>query len=243
MRPKYFTIPFLLLIISLFIGCGKKDDGTKLSDKKESSNDSKKESDISSDSPIKVDFKIGGTMNGTVTAIYYKTKARTQSNIEMGKQKMSATAYYNGGDTMYIVTEIMGIKSGMKVKKGDYGKKEGEIDAITFKDHLKNMDKIGTEEILGKQCDIYKSKDGKYQFSIYNEMVPLKFSSGEGKMVMEATKFETDVKVDDNTFTPPSDVKYLDAGDMMKDLKNPKDINNLKDKAKEMEEMMKQYKK
>ena len=83
--------------------------------------------------------------------------------------------------------------------------------------------------------------------SLYKETVPLKFSSGDGKMVMEATKFETDVKVDDKTFTAPADVKYMDAGEMMKDLKdmkNPNDkMKNLQDKTKEMEDMMKQYKK
>ena len=232
---------------SVFFSCGKKDDSTQTGDNKDSKSDSKKEANISVDNPFMVEFKIAGGMNGTVNAIYYKTKARTQSNVEVAGQKMTATAYFDGGDYMYIVSEIAGMKQGMKMKKGDYGKKEGEIDAITFKDQLKNMDKIGTEEILGKSCDIYKSKDGKYQVSLYKEMVPLKFSSGDGKMVMEATKFETDIKVEDSMFTPPADVNYKDAGDMMKDLqnlKNPKEnMKNLQEKTKEMEDMMKQYKK
>jgi len=238
MKLKISATFMIFIFFVALTGCSKKDDGTKSGD-----TDSKKDSKLSVDNPFHVEFKIAGTVNGTVDAIYYKTKARTQSNIDIGGQKMSATAYYTGGDTMFIVSEMMGIKTGMKINKSDYGKKEGEIDAITFKDQLKNMDKIGTEEILEKKCDIYKAKDGKFQISIYNEMVPLKFSTGDGKMVMEATKFDTDVKVDENTFTPPTDVKYMDTGDMMKDLKNPKDINNLKDKAKEYEDLMKKYNK
>jgi hypothetical protein len=137
----------------------------------------------------------------------------------------------------------------MKYKRDEYQeqKKEGEFDAVTFKDQLKNMDKIGTEEILGKQCDIYRSKDGKYQMSIYNEMVPLKFSSGEGKMVMVAKEFDTNAKFSDDIFTPPADTKYMDATEMMdgmKDMKNMKDkMKNLDDKAKEMEDIMKKYNK
>lgn len=141
------------------------------------------------------------------------------------------------------------MKTAMKYKRDEYQeqKKEGEFDAVTFKDQLKNMDKIGTEEILGKQCDIYRSKDGKYQMSIYNEMVPLKFSSGEGKMVMVAKEFDTNAKFSDDIFTPPADTKYMDATEMMdgmKDMKNMKDkMKNLDDKAKEMEDIMKKYNK
>jgi len=247
MKNKISIFLVMLITLSVLFGCGKKDESTQTADNKDSKTDSKKDVSFSEDKPFMVEFKIAGGMSGTVNAIYYKTKARTTSNIEVAGQKMTATAYFDGGDYMYMVSEIGGIKQGMKMKKGDYGKKEGEIDALSFKDHLKEMDKIGTEEIIGKTCEIYKSKDGKYQVSLYKEMVPLKFSSGDGKMVMEATKFEADVKVDDNTFTPPADVKYMDAGDMMKDLKdmkNPKEkMKNLQDKTKEMEEMMKKYKK
>ena len=137
----------------------------------------------------------------------------------------------------------------MKYKHDEFSKskKEDEFDALTFKEQLKNMDKIGQEEILGKMCDIYKAKDESYQISIYKDMVPLKFSGKDGKMVMVAKKFETDADFSDDIFTPPSDVSYMDAGNMMKDMKDMKNMKNkvkgLEEKTKEMEDMMKKYKK
>lgn len=243
---------FLVLIAASFTGfdgCGKKD-GTNTSDKEKSGDKKTESSDkVSTDSPIHVKFDISGTMTGTVDAYYHNKKSKSSSNMSIAGQKMSATAYFDGGDYVYIISEAAGMKTGLKYKKDEYDKqkKEGEFDAVTFKDQLKNMDKIGTEVILDKECEIYKSKDGKYQISIYKEMVPLKFSSGEGKMVMVAKEFETDAKYSDDIFTPPADVKYMDATDMfngLKDSKNMKDkMKNLDDKTKEMEDIMKKYSK
>jgi hypothetical protein len=160
--------------------------------------------------------------------------------------KMAATAYYNGSDTVYMVSEFNSIKNGMKFSKSDISKNKDQIDVTTFKDHLKEMDKIGSEEILGKKCDIYRAKDSSYSISVYNETVPLKFTASGGKMVMIATKYESDVKVTDDMFEPPKDVKFSDAGNMMKDMKdmkNPKSMENMKEKMKEMEDVMKNYKK
>ncbi|MBZ0203212.1 MAG: hypothetical protein K8I03_09375 [Ignavibacteria bacterium] len=251
---SFFTISFLLsilLTVSFTVnGCGKKDGNTTSGDKEKSGDNKSEVSDkLSTDSPIHVKFDISGTMSGTVDAYYHKTKSKSTSNMSIAGQKMSASAYFDGGDYVYIISEAAGMKTGLKYKKDEYDKqkKEGEFDAVTFKDQLKNMDKIGTETILDKQCDIYKSKDGKYQMSIYKEMVPLKFSTAEGKMVMVAKEFETDAKYSDDIFTPPADVNYVDAADMfngMKDMKNMKDkMKNLDDKTKEMEDIMKKYSK
>src|SRR5205085_8732691 len=118
--------------------------------------------------------------------------------------------------------------------------KDDKIDITNFKDKLKEMDKIGSEEILGRQCDIYKSKDGKITISVYKETIPLKFSAGDGKMVMVASKLETDVKVTDDMFVPPSNIEYKDETNTMKDMKN---MDKSGDKTKQMEEMIKKYKK
>jgi hypothetical protein len=156
---------------------------------------------------------------------------------------MSATAYFNGGDTLYMVSEIMGKKTGMKFAKSDFAKDKDQMDIYTFKDKIKEMDKIGSEEILGRKCDIYRSKDSLMSYSVYNETVPLKISSKNGNMTMVATKYETDVKVSDDMFNPPADVSFIDAGGMMKDMKDPKNLQDMKEKMKGMEDMMKNYKK
>lgn len=253
---KHFLTFFFMFLLIVFIsaagsGCGKKDENTSTpdKDKNESTSEDKKSSDdmISKDSPVHVVFEISGTMQGTVDAYYYNNKSKSTSIMSIAGQKMSASAYYDGGEYVYIISDVAGMKNGMKYKREEYQKqkKEGEFDAVTFKEQLKNMDKVGSEEVLGKQCDIYRSKDGKYQISIYNEMVPLKFSSAEGKIVMVAKEFDTNAKVTDEMFTPPANVKYLDATEMMdgmKDMKNMKDkMKNLEDKSKEMEDVMKKY--
>jgi len=253
---KYSLTFFSMFLLLMFIsaagnGCGKKDENTSSGDKNknESTSEDKKSSDdlISKDSPVHVVFEISGTMQGTVDAYYHNNKSKSTSTMSIAGQKMSASAYFDGGEYVYIISDVAGIKTGMKYKRDEYQnqKKEGEFDAVTFKEQLKNMDKVGTEEILGKQCDIYRSKDGKYQMSIYKEMVPLKFSSGEGKMVMVAKEFDTDVNISDDIFTPPADTKYMDATEMldgMKDMKNMKDkMKNLEEKSKEMEDVMKKY--
>lgn len=239
---------FLVLLLVSFIttGCGKKDDNSKSTDKKETSSEDKSSGDVSSDSPVHVKMNISGSMNGTIDAYYHNKKSKSTSQMDIAGRKMTASAYFDGGEFVYIVSEAAGVKTGMKYKRDEYSKskKDGEFDAVTFKDQLKNMDKIGEEVILGKKCDIYKSKDGKYQFSIYKEMVPLKFSTGEGKMVMEATEFQTDAKFSDDIFTAPADINYSDATDMMKDMKNMNDkMKGLENGTKQMEDMLKKYKK
>lgn len=236
-------ILFVSFVCFALVGCGKKDDSGNTSGNK---SDKKSSDELNPGKPFYVEFEIKGSEKGTgkMSAYYAEKKVRSQSTMEVSGQKMTATAYYDGGEYMYMVSEFGGIKQGMKMKKDEFGKKEGEYDVYTFKDKLKEMDKIGEEEIIGRKCEIYKSKDGKYTISLYKEMVPLKFSSGDGKAFMVATKFETDVKVTDDMFTPPSDVKYTDATDMMKDLKNKTgNMDEMKDKMKEMEDAMKKYKK
>ncbi len=232
---------FILLLISLFLiqGCGKKD-GTSTGDNK-TGND--KDESFSPDKPFHVVFSMSGTTNGTVDAYYSGKKCRTQSSIDAAGQKMSAGGYFNEGDTVYMVSEFAGTKTGLKFSKMEFAQKKDQMDITSFKDKIKNMDKIGSEEILGRNCDIYRAKDSSYSFSLYKETIPLKFSSGKGKIVMVATKLETDAKIPDDMFVPPADVKYTDETGMMKDMKDPKNMENMKEKMKQMEDVMKNYKK
>ncbi len=235
-------ISLLIPVLSFFLlsGCGKKE-GTTTGDK-DSKEEKKSTDNISMDKPFMVEFEIKGSEKGmgTVTAIYDGKRVRSQSQMEVAGQKMTATAYINATDTMYIVSEIAGMRTGMKMKKDDYKKKGEEFDITTFKDKMKDMEKIGEEELLGKKCDIYKDKEGKYTISVYKEMIPLKFGSVDGKSFMVAKKFETDYKVTDDMFVPPSDVKYTDMGGMMKDLKDMKNPSDIKDKMKDMQDKVKE---
>jgi hypothetical protein len=238
---------FIAVLVSVFViaGCSKKDGSTGDEKKSDSKSDSKSES-FSPDKPFHVIFSISGASTGTVDGYYSGKKSFAKSEMEIAGMKNSATVYFNGGDTLYMISDMMGKKTGMKFAKNDFSKGKDQMDVYTFKDKLKDMDKIGSEEILGKQCDIYRAKDSSYSISLYKETVPLKFSGRGGKMVMVATKYEEDAKVDDSMFEPPKDINYIDASNMMKDMKNmkdPKNMENMKDKLKEMEDVMKNYKK
>jgi len=238
---------FVLFISFLFIqGCGKKNNSTN--DKNDSNTENKtlsKDENISLDKPFHVVFDISGMSKGTVDAYYSGKKARSSSSMEISGQKMNATAYFDGDSKMmYLVNDIAGMKRGMKMAINsavDQKNNNGEqIDITNFRDKLKEMDKIGSEEVIGRQCDIYKTKDGKTTISVFKETIPLKFSTSDGKTVLVANKLETDVKVTDDMFIPPADIQYQDATDMMKGMKNMK---SYEDKSKEMDDVMKKYKK
>lgn len=247
----------LLIAIMLFgfvMGCGKKEGTTEKTDgKTDSRTDTKTSSsdDVSADKPFKVEFEIKGNdkMKGTLTGIYFKDRCKTTSHMNTAGMEMEASAYVPNDGFVYIVSSVAGMKKGIKYDRKKFadesGKKEDNVDISTWKDKLNEMNKVGEEEILGKKCTIYEAKDKKYKISVYKETIPLKFYMGD-KMTMEATKLETDIKVDDTTFTPPSDITYSDGSDMlngMKNMKDPKNIEGMKDKMKEMEDAMKKYNK
>src|SRR4030095_7566454 len=112
MLKRLSAILLVMLSFTLFFNCGKKDD-TKTGDGKTDSKTTSKDENLSPDKPFHVvfDMKSAGEkgMNGTVDAVYYGKKCRSQSSMTIGNQKMSATAYYTGGDTVYMVTEIGGM--------------------------------------------------------------------------------------------------------------------------------------
>jgi hypothetical protein len=236
----------LFIILSLFvIGCGKKESTS--TDKKEEQKTESKDGDlkdmITKETPFSVSFDITGQMNGQMTAIYKGKKAKVDYTMEMGNQKMVSNMYMDG-EYVYMVSDIAGMKTGMKMNaakwKEKFGKDSKEIDITSFRDQLSKYEKVGTEEVLGKKCDIYKMSEG-HTISVYKETIPLKMVMGKTTMI--ATKYDIDIKVSDDIFTPPSDIKYVEMDDMKKnveDLKNNKDINK---KLQDVEEMMKKYKK
>jgi hypothetical protein len=243
LKAKTLTYIFLVLsLVSFFLisSCGKKE-GSKTETKTETG----ETGEFSADKPFHVVYDVKGNVAGTLDAIYSQKKSRITSNMDMKGQKISSTTYTDG-QMVYMISEIGGMKMGTKMDVKKYseqsGKKEGQYDISSFRERLKDYDKVGTEEILGKKCDIYQSKDGKLKMSIYKEALPLKFDFGT--MTFIATKIETDVKVSDDTFNPPQDVKYVEMDEMFKDVGKTKEgIKNLEEKTKELEDAMKKYNK
>lgn len=243
---------FLIFVLafSLITGCGKKDESTgKTDDKKSDTKESNDKTTFSKDKPFKVEFEVTGNEKGkgTVEAIYDGKKCRSTSTFDADGKKLSAVAYFDGGDVVYTVSEIAGVKMGMKFDKTKFSETKDNVDVNSFRDYLDKMDKIGEEEIIGYKCEIYKHKEKNFTVSLFEKTVPLRMGSADGKTYMKAVKFENDVKVTDDMFKAPQDVKYMDMTNMLEDMKNMKDggknLQDLKDKTKEMEEIMKNYKK
>ncbi len=240
----------IVLSISFLSGCGKKDDSTsKSDDKKTDTKESTDKSSFSKDKPFMVEFEVTGREkgNGTVNAVYNGNKCRSTSTFDADGKKFSATAFFDGGDIVYTVTDIAGVKMGMKFDKKKFSDTKDNVDVNSFRDYIDQMEKIGDEEILGYKCEIYKHKEKNFTVSLYEKTVPLRMGTADGKTYMKATKFEKDVKVTDDMFKAPEDVKYMDMTNMLEDMKNMKDggknLQDLKDKTKEMEDIMKNYKK
>lgn len=248
---SFLGFVFLLVFsVSVLSGCGKKDDSTtRTDDKKSDSKESTDKSSFSKDKPFLVEFELTGKEkgNGTVTAIYDGKKCRSTSSFDADGKKFSATAYFDGGDIVYTVSDIAGVKMGMKFDKKKFSDTKDNVDVNSFRDYIDQMEKIGEEEIIGYKCEIYKHKEKNFTVSLYEKTVPLRMGSADGKTYMKATKFEKDVKVTEDMFKVPEDVKYMDMTNMLEDMKNMKDggknLQDLKDKTKEMEEIMKNYKK
>jgi hypothetical protein len=251
---KFNLIPKLSFVFALsflmLLGCGKKEDGTtKTDDKKNDSKESTDKTSFSTDKPFLVEFEITGKEKGTgtVTAIYNGTKCRSTSTFDMDGKKFSATAYFDGGDVVYTVSEVAGVKMGMKMDKKKFSDAKDNVDVNSFRDYIDQMEKTGEEEIIGYKCEIYKHKEKNFTVSLHEKTVPLRMGTSDGKTFMKATKLEQNVKVTDDMFTAPKDVNYVDMTNMLEDMKNMKDggknMQDLKDKTKEMEEIMKNYKK
>jgi hypothetical protein len=239
----YFFLPlFSFLIIS---SCGKKDD-TGTTGKETDKLDKNENITLNAETPIYVEFKVEGTMEGTIKGWYAGKKNKSETELK-SKGMVIKGSFYSDGQMVYIITEeASGVKMGFKmdVKEWSEGEsKEGQVDITSWRDKLKEYTKIGTAEVLGKTCDIMEAKDKQTKLYIYKDFLPLKMEMKN--MTMTATKYEIDVKITDEMFTPPKDVEFIDFGEMtkgLKDLKNMKQ-DDLKDKMKELEDVMKNYKK
>ena len=196
---------FLIAILSFaFIqGCGKKDTTTTTDDKK---SDNKTESkDITSlDKPMYVEFQLTGEINGTMKAYYKTKKLRSESTMKIAGNDATSTMYYDG-TTIYTITEVAGMKTGMKMDASKYydpkNKDNKAFDITSFKERMKDYTKVGEEDVAGKHCDIYqKNDDPNLKMSVYKDLIPLKIV--REKMTMVATKLDMDINVSDDMFNP-----------------------------------------
>ena len=248
MKTKKLGLLFLNLILVLLISaCGEKKTETEKAGENKTG-DENVSSGFDVNQPFMVEFGLEDIENakGTIKAVYHGKKCVSSSNYTVDGNKISSTAYFDGGDVVYVVTDVMGKKIGMKFSKDKFSEAKDQIDINTFRDYLNQMDKVGEEEILGYRCEIYRHKEKDFSVSLYNKTVPLRMANREGKTIMKAVKFESPYQANDEMFIAPKDIEYMDMSEIMKDVEKMKDMKDpkmMKDKMKEMEDALKNYKK
>jgi hypothetical protein len=192
------TILFVLLIGLLIMpGCSKKQSG--------------KDVEMNDNTPFRVNYDLTGKEPGKLDMTIKGQSVKMLITSSKEGQTMTLNMYIKD-KILYYIMEAGEMKMAMKsdISKDESFKEFDEL--INVKNQLKDMEKTGSEEVIGYKCDIYKNKKNEL-FSIYKERVPLKMTSKDA--VMTATSFEPDVKVADDYFDPPKDVEYKDMKDMM----------------------------
>lgn len=224
---KLKILVLCVLVTLLFSSCGKKDEtgstGSKEKEKTsstETKKDDVKSSDVDYNTPFHIKYE-NKVKDRVVVMDIYRKGDKAKSETDMTGAKAGKITSYILGKTVYTITEVAGKKFAMKTEMKNTGGEENVEDIMkNFKDVLKDMEKTGSENIIGYKCDIYKNKDG-VEYYLYKDMIPLKIVTKQGSS-MEAKELELNVKLDDSFFEIPKDVEFKETKpiDMSKFKKN-----------------------
>lgn len=215
MRKLYFLV-FIISLAILLNGCGKKEGtGDKKDEKTEQKTEQKKDISFSENSSyhLKYDTK-SDKMKGTMDFYFKNKNAKIDVNFKEGEKSVVSSMFFEN-KILYMITQLEGKKIGMKMDVSE--SKEANTEIVNVKEKLKEYEKVGTDEVLGYKCDVYKTKEGT-KLSIYKEAFALRIVDKSGNEFV-ATALEQDVKIADDFFTPPKDVEYMDFNKLGKFIK------------------------
>ena len=212
MKKLFFML--LVFSVTLFMnGCGKKESaGTDTKDKTEKKTEDKKDITFSENSAYHIKYEAKGEKeNGSLDFWIKGMKIKMKLNVT-SKGKATKSDMYLADKVAYIVTDVEGKLMGMKMDVGKEMDKDPTMNLANIKEKLKEYDKVGTDEVLGYKCDVYQTKEGS-KISVYKDYFALKIVEKDNNAFV-ATVFEPDVKLNDDYFTPPKDVDFLDMNNM-----------------------------
>lgn len=211
----YFILIVLSAIISLSISSCSKDeekpDSTEETTKQDKTNGEEKISD-----EFKIEYEVSGPVSGKM-AIYRKgEKFRSDLNTDMMGQSMNTTTF-SDGKYVYVSFDAMGMKKAVKILLDKYEKEmnteKQDVDMMSVVEHLADYEKVGTETVLGKECDKYKVNEG-VTFSIYDNMYILKIENPGMKIT--AVNLDTDASLSDDLFDTPEGVEFKEVESLAK---------------------------
>lgn len=225
------------MVVSLFTitSCGDNKENTESSGNKSSNNTESSESnDNTSSGDIDMssgEFKItyqmdGKDMKGTMTLYKMDKKFKTDMKADAGGMEGMNSTAISDGEYVYSVVDMMGTKKGIKMKISEYEKDDDFGNMADVEEELAKYKKVGTETILGKECEIYETNEEGNTISVYNKKAVLKMKSPE--MTIVATDFDTSPGLSDSDFKIPDDVEFVDMEEMLKGMKDLKNLENLK---------------
>ncbi len=195
----------------------------------------------------------GGGMLGFETKIEGKSRLifKDWGNLELNEEETS-TSVMGGVEKSHTLTKIDGDtvysvdfdrKTIYKSKMSDYFGKNRDIGKISGKDMLKKMGgkKIGKDKVLGYECEVWEFLGSK--ICMYKGVVLKSEGNIMGmKHKSEAVKAEFNIKIDDEKFKLPDypikDIKEIP----IENSENEFDEKELKQKSKEFEDFMENFK-
>lgn len=241
---KNFIVIFLATSTLTLYSCGKDGDKTDSdTDKKsEETSENSKDDDGSSSGDMDMSdefvltYQLQGAMNGEMTMYRSGKKLKQEMNTEiMGMKSLSQV--YIIDNFVFTVTEVNGKKMGVKTNIKDYNKKKQTAETITdpreFENYLADKKIKGSENILGRNCDIYDMGNGT-EMSIHNKMYVMRIKSPEFMAV--ATKFDNSPSFSEDIFEIPADVNFRSINT---DGKNTPGMDQLDSIMKEVEKYKK----
>lgn len=210
----YFVLIVLSAIITLSIfSCSK--DKEKLDSTEETTEKEKSDVEKISDE-FKIEYEVSGPVSGKMAIFRKGEKFRSDLNTDLMGQSMNTTTF-SDGRYVYMHIDAMGIKKAIKILLEKYEKEmnteKQDVDLMSFMEHLDEYEKIGTETVLGKECDKYKVNEG-VTFSVYDNMYILKIENPGMKMT--AVNLDTDASLSDNLFDTPEGVEFTEVETLVK---------------------------
>ncbi|MBE2254861.1 MAG: hypothetical protein IAE65_01560 [Ignavibacteria bacterium] len=213
-----FKILFLFVLFVSLQSCSKenqqsnnstgdgKNESTSSNENKESKGSGSGDLENLSAKGFEITYKISGMMDGTSTTTVKNKRFKSAMKYGVAGQNIDVKTF-SDGDWIYTIMDMGMMKKNTKMKISEEMKAKDptNIDYGSLKEQLAKYKKIGTETIIGKECDIYEMSPGA-TMSVYNNMIPLKIKT-EG-MTLEATSLNLDANISESDLNPPGDVTY-----------------------------------
>jgi len=215
-----FKLKIILLMLTLFVltfySCGKDESKSgnetggkdKVTEEKKENTEGTSSGDTDLSDDFIITFQLQGGMNGDMTMYRSGKKLKQIINTEiMGLP--SKNQVYIIDNFVFTVTEIKGKRMGVKTNIQDYNKQKQSAETITdpkeFASYLADKKIVGSENILGKNCDIYDTGNNT-QLSIHNKLYVMRIKSTQ--FMATATDIKTNPEFSSNEFEIPSDVNF-----------------------------------